>query len=82
MSCDIRPYYVSGLDEICLSSKIRKRGRPKGAEKTVIGLPKKKGKTSKPLSFCKKQPSDKDRGQCTTVCEIEMLYHNKTSSLF
>ena len=45
---------LSGLDDIKLLSKIRKRGRPKGAEKTAIGLPKKKHKASKPILLCKK----------------------------
>ena len=40
-----------------------KRGRPKGAELTVIGIPKKKQKLhcNKILPFCKLQPKEKDR---------------------
>jgi hypothetical protein len=43
---------------------MRKRGRPKGAEKTVIGLTRKKRKSSgsKPLPFLKKHPADKEKG--------------------
>lgn len=42
---------------------MRKRGRPKGAEKTVIGLPRKRHKgMSKPIPFIKKQPIEKDKG--------------------
>lgn len=43
--------------------RMMKRGRPKGAELTVIGLPKKKQKNNsqKLIPFCKLQPNDKDR---------------------
>ena len=39
-----------------------KRGRPKGAEKTVVGLPNKKRKLNKPLTFLKKLPVDREKG--------------------
>ena len=43
-----------GLENVKLPPKINKRGRPKVAEKTVIGLPcKKKKKTDKPTPFLK-----------------------------
>lgn len=42
---------------------MRKRGRPKGAEKTVIGLPRKKSRGSKPVAFLNKPPEDKEKGQ-------------------
>ena len=42
---------------------MRKRGRPKGAGLTVIGLPKKKGKTSsKPTPFVLKSEWEKTKG--------------------
>lgn len=42
---------------------MRKRGRPKGAGLTVIGLPKKKGsKDSKPTPFVLKSEWEKTRG--------------------
>ena len=43
---------------------MRKRGRPKGAEKTVIGLPCKKSKKQcKPVPFLKKYPTDREKGR-------------------
>ena len=50
-----------GLSDIKLL-KIRKRGRPKGAEKTTTGVPGKK-KENKPVSFLKKYPTDREKGQ-------------------
>ena len=40
-----------GLETMKLPCKMRKRGRPKGANKTVIGLPRKKSRGNKPVSF-------------------------------
>ena len=45
-------FYV-GLENVKLPPKMKKRGRPKGAETTVIGLPRKKKKTDKPTPFLK-----------------------------
>lgn len=42
--------------------KMKKRGRPKGADKTVIGLPKKKSCSSRPVSFLKKLPIERVKG--------------------
>ena len=53
---------ISGLDSVKLPPKMRKRGRPKGAEKTVIGLPNKKRKLNKPITFLKKPPVDREKG--------------------
>ena len=54
---------ISGLDSVKLPPpKMMKRGRPKGAEKTVIGLPNKKQKLNKPLTFLKKPPVDREKG--------------------
>ena len=53
---------ISGLDSVKLPPKMMKRGRPKGAEKTVIGLPNKKRKLNKPLTFLKKPPVDREKG--------------------
>ena len=50
------------LSKILLPPKMRKRGRPKGADKTVIGLPKKKYRGDKPLPFITKSPKDKEKG--------------------
>ena len=52
------------LTNIKMPAKILKRGRPKGAECTVIGLPckkKKKGVALKMVPFCKLKPFEKDR---------------------
>lgn len=58
----------AGLDHIHLPAKMRKRGRPKGSEKTAIGLPKKrKKKPNKPIAFIKKHPNDKDKSECITL---------------
>ena len=52
------------FSQIKMPPKILKRGRPKGAEVTVIGLPKKRKKTesqNKLVSFKKLSPIEKDR---------------------
>ena len=56
-------YLILGLENVRFPPKIKKRGRPKGAEKTVIGLPRKKKKMDKPTPFLKKHPIDKERGK-------------------
>ncbi len=48
--------WLQGLGEIQVPPKVRKRGRPKGAEKTAIGLPRKKKKDDKPVPFSKDNP--------------------------
>ena len=45
---------IVGLKRITLPPKQRKRGRPKGADKTVIGLPLAKNVNKGPLTFLKK----------------------------
>ena len=44
--------------------KIKKRCRPKGVDKTVIGLPKKSkcSQENKPVPFLKKTPKEKEKG--------------------
>ena len=59
---------LSTIDDNILVVKMpptmRKRGRPKGAGLTVIGLPKKKGKTtSGPTAFLLKSEWEKTRGK-------------------
>ncbi|KAG8171667.1 hypothetical protein JTE90_016582, partial [Oedothorax gibbosus] len=50
------------LSELVLPPKMRRRGRPKGASITVIGLPRKKpGNSSKPVAFVKRHVRDKER---------------------
>ena len=49
------------LKNIKMSKKMKKGGRPKGAEVTVVGLPKEKAKTNdKILPFSKLSPLEKD----------------------
>ena len=54
---------IIDLNQIKLPAKVRKRGRPKGSEKTVIGLPRKKKCGNKTLPFLKKLPADRDKGR-------------------
>lgn len=55
---------------------VKKRGCPRGAEKTVIGLPcKKVKKHSRPMAFLKKNPLDRDRGKQAL---LTFLYLKKT----
>lgn len=48
------------LENVNLPPKSKKRGRPKGSNSTVIGLPKKKSRYNTPTPFIKKSPSDRD----------------------
>lgn len=56
--------YINFTDfqDVILPPKLKKRGRPKGAEKTIIGLPRKKKKSNKSVPFLKKLPVDRERG--------------------
>ena len=49
------------LADIKIPKKIKKRGRPKGIDTTVIGLSKHR-KSDKPVPFCKKTPKEKEKG--------------------
>ena len=51
-----------GISEVRLPSRIPKRGRPKGSDLTVIGLPKKKKSTEGPVAFLRQHPKDQERG--------------------
>lgn len=59
-------YYVPGqllIEKIKSPPKIKKRGRPKGHETTVVGLPKKRLKLKDRLiPFLKKHWKDRDKG--------------------
>ena len=67
--CHVVHIYVD-TSVIQLPSKVKKRGRPKGGDLTVIGLPKKKKVSSKPVAFLKLHPKDQERGNdsfCTCL---------------
>ena len=59
--------HLADLANIQLPPKVRKRGRPKGAALTVIGLPKKKGRMCKPQEFRRKSPREKEKGTYTYI---------------
>jgi len=62
---------------IKLPPKIRKRGRPKGAELTAIGLSQKKSKKeSKPIPFSKMSPHAKDRGRLYVISHTAIIINN------
>ena len=50
-----------GISEVRLPSRIPKRGRLKGSDLTVIGLPKKKKSTEGPVAFLRQHPKDQER---------------------
>ena len=72
----------SGIQGIILPPKLKKRGRPKGAEKTVIGLPAKKRKARSVIPFLKKLPAEKEKGIVdylkNTICVTVMLEYFNT----
>lgn len=61
--------YTGDMSQIKLPPRIRKRGRPKGADKTVLGLPKKKSRKG-PTPFSRMAPQDKEKG---TIFEVVVL---------
>jgi len=63
----------TGLQDIQLPSKMRKRGRPKGADKTVIGLPRKKSRGNRPVSFLYQSAKQKELGMLITEIIVNIL---------
>ena len=53
-------WLVGSAEHMELPRKVLKRGRPKGVEQTVIGLPAKRKCFTKPVAFCKKDPLQKN----------------------
>ena len=61
-------YNNAGVKKLKLPPVIKKRGLPKGAEKTIIGLPaRKRLKKIQPVSFLKKSPASRDEGNSHTL---------------
>jgi len=75
---------IDPIDFTCikLPSKIRKRGRPKGGNSTVIGLPKKKKHYDGPVNFFR-SPTKKCKGKyligCCHMTWLKKLYMVKQS---
>ena len=67
------------VGDIKLPPKIRKRDRPKGAEMTIIGLPRKKKKENKPIPFLKKYPTDRENSIMCDSCLV--WYHFKCTGI-
>ena len=45
---------------------MKRKGHPRGAELTMIGFPKKKGRSDgRPVAFIKKHPKEKEKGIIT-----------------
>ena len=60
-----------------MDNKVLKRGRPKGAEQTVIGLPAKWKCFTKPVAFCKKDPLQKteSKKKHLVCCQPGIVYN-------
>ena len=65
--------YTAELKTIKLPPKMRKRGQPKGAETTVIGLPKRRKRSNKTVPFLKKLPSEVKKVHSQCMC-MQLLY--------
>ena len=61
------------LKSISLPPKLKKRGRPKGADLTVIGLPRKKKCNSKPLTFLRKPCQERDKQILSWILPDELV---------
>ena len=66
--------YTIQFTDIKLPPKIRKRGRPKGAETTVIGLPKRRKVVDRPLPFLKKLPYEREKSKIHSLVIIQSLH--------
>lgn len=54
---------------------MKRRGRPKGSDITVIGLPAKKKKSNKPVPFMRRHSSEKQKG-CLASCICTYVFCN------
>ena len=61
--------YTIQFTDIKLPPKIRKRGRPKEAETTVIALPKRRKVVDRPLPFLKKLPYDREKSKIHSLLQ-------------
>ena len=59
-------HFILDMENLRVPPVLRKRGRPKGAEKTVIGLPRckkfKGDQIRKPVAFLKKTTANREEG--------------------
>lgn len=59
MANDVKLHFIEVQSRINMPPRMLRRGRPKGADLTVIGLPSKKKRRKWPTLFINKSPTDK-----------------------
>ena len=68
--------HTAELKTIKLPPKMRKRGRPKGTETTVIGLPKRRKRSNKTVPFLKKLPSEREKSTLSMHVYVVIIHVN------